>query len=193
MGDGYQAVAHLQHVPVPASERLLQAIRELSPRSKLRNVRHARCGSSRRTPGPRPCGIQRRMPGLRYGPDHTQGNVENNSQEIATAIRLANEYPDIVKAIAVGNEAMVQWAVTYFVYPKTILKWVNHLQAAKASGAYSRRMDHFSDNYESWGGGNPIYHTKSLRSSCGLSTLFRFTPTHSTILFITPRSGACFR
>ena len=41
------------------------------------------------------------------GPDHTQGNLQNNSQEINTAIRLANEYPDIVKAIAVGNEAMV--------------------------------------------------------------------------------------
>ena len=78
------------------------------------------------------------------GPDHTQGNIENNSQEIATAIGLANEYPDIVKAIAVGNEAMVQWAVSYFVYPKTILKWVNHLQEAKASGALTpRRMDHF--------------------------------------------------
>ena len=55
------------------------------------------------------------------GPDHTQGNVKNNSQEIATAIRLANEYPDIVKAIAVGNEAMVQWAVTYFVYPLSLI------------------------------------------------------------------------
>ena len=97
------------------------------------------------------------------GPDHTQGNVENNSQEIATAIRLANEYPDIVKAIAVGNEAMVQWAVTYFVYPKTILKWVNHLQEAKASGALTPDVwITSSDNYESWGGGNPIYHTEEL-------------------------------
>ncbi|MGB1336030.1 MAG: glycosyl hydrolase family 17 protein [Luminiphilus sp.] len=97
------------------------------------------------------------------GPDHTQGNVENNSQEIATAIRLANEYPDIVKAIAVGNEAMVQWAVTYFVYPKTILKWVNHLQEAKASGALIPDVwITSSDNYESWGGGNPIYHTEEL-------------------------------
>ncbi|MEE3096901.1 MAG: exo-beta-1,3-glucanase, partial [Pseudomonadota bacterium] len=97
------------------------------------------------------------------GPDHTQGNVENNSQEIATAIGLANEYPDIVKAIAVGNEAMVQWAVSYFVYPKTILKWVNHLQEAKASGALTPDVwITSSDNYESWGGGNPIYHTEEL-------------------------------
>ena len=97
------------------------------------------------------------------GPDHTQGNLENNSREIETAIRLANEYPDIVKAIAVGNEAMVQWAVTYFVYPKTILKWVNYLQEAKASGALKADVwVTSSDNYESWGGGNTIYHTEDL-------------------------------
>ena len=34
--------------------------------------------------------------------------------------------PTLLRAIAVGNEAMVQWAVTYNVYPKTILKWVNY-------------------------------------------------------------------
>ena len=39
-----------------------------------------------------------------------------------TAVAMANQYPDIVKAIAVGNESMVQWAVKYFVYPKIILK-----------------------------------------------------------------------
>ena len=58
---------------------------------------------------------------------------------------------------------MVQWAVTYFVYPKTILKWVNHLQEAKASGALTPDVwITSSDNYESWGGGNPIYHTQEL-------------------------------
>lgn len=97
------------------------------------------------------------------GPDHTEGNLENNSREIDAAIRLANEYPDIVKAIAVGNEAMVQWAVTYFVYPKTILKWVNYVQAAKASGELKADVwVTSSDNYESWGGGNTIYHTEDL-------------------------------
>ena len=78
-------------------------------------------------------------------------------------MRLANEYPGIVKAIAVGNEAMVQWAVTYFVYSKTILKWVNYLQTAKASDALtSDVLITSSDNYESWRGGNPIYHTEEL-------------------------------
>ncbi len=97
------------------------------------------------------------------GPDHSQGNLGNNSREINTAVELANKYPDIVKAIAVGNEAMVQWAVNYFVYPKTILKWVNYLQAAKASGDLTPDVwITSSDNYESWGGGNVIYHTADL-------------------------------
>jgi exo-beta-1,3-glucanase (GH17 family) len=97
------------------------------------------------------------------GPDHTQGDVENNSGEVEAAIELANEYPDVVKAISVGNEAMVQWAVNYFVYPKTILKWVNYLQDAKAAGELPAGVwITSSDNYESWGGGNPIYHTAAL-------------------------------
>ena len=95
--------------------------------------------------------------------DHTIGNVENNTAEINKAVELANQYPDIVKAIAVGNEAMVQWATSYFVFPKTILKWVNHLQALKKSNGLSRDVwITSSDNYESWGGKGKQYHTKDL-------------------------------
>ena len=76
---------------------------------------------------------------------------------------MANQYPDIVKAIAVGNEAMVQWAVSYFVYPKTILKWVNHLQQLKKTGDLPADVwITSSDNYESWGGGAKSYHTDDL-------------------------------
>jgi len=41
-------------------------------------------------------------------PDH---NVESerNATEIETAAALASKYPDIVKVLAVGNEAMVRW------------------------------------------------------------------------------------
>ena len=95
--------------------------------------------------------------------DHHRGNIENNSREIDTAVAMANQYPDIVKAIAVGNEAMVQWAVNYFVYPKTILKWVNHLQGLKASGELNPDIwITSSDNYESWGGGAKFYQTDDL-------------------------------
>jgi len=99
----------------------------------------------------------------RPGTDHTIGNVFNNTTEIETAVAMAQQYPDIVKAIAVGNEAMVQWAVNYFVYPKTILKWVNHLQELKKTGGLNPDIwITSSDNYESWGGGSTVYHTDDL-------------------------------
>ena len=60
------------------------------------------------------------------GPNHNEES-ERNSVEIATAVSLAKKYPNIVKVIAVGNEAMVKWATSYYVQPGVILKWVNHL------------------------------------------------------------------
>ena len=95
--------------------------------------------------------------------NHHKGNTVNNTLEVETAVAMANQYPDIVKAIAVGNEAMVQWAVKYFVYPDIILKWVNHLQGLKKSGQLSADIwITSSDNYESWGGGSSSYHTEDL-------------------------------
>jgi len=66
--------------------------------------------------------------------DHSTGNEVNNKAEIEAAVSMVNEYPDIVKVIAVGNEAMVKWAVGYFVVPEIILDWVNYLQDLKTQG-----------------------------------------------------------
>jgi len=88
---------------------------------------------------------------------------ERNAAEIAHAVELANEYPDIIKVIAVGNEAMVKWATAYYVQPKVILKWVNHLQDLKKSGGLSKDVwITSSDNFASWGGGDQEYHTEDL-------------------------------
>ena len=96
-------------------------------------------------------------------PNHHGENLENNSTEIATAVALANQYPDIVKVIAVGNEAMVHWAATYFVYPDVILKWVNYLQGLKQSGELSADLwITSSENYAAWGGGAKDYRTEHL-------------------------------
>jgi exo-beta-1,3-glucanase (GH17 family) len=65
--------------------------------------------------------------------DHTVEDAAFNQREIEAAIRLANEYADIVKIIAVGNESMVTWQ-GHFVPAATILKWVTHLQEARARG-----------------------------------------------------------
>jgi exo-beta-1,3-glucanase (GH17 family) len=95
-------------------------------------------------------------------PDH---NVESeqNEGEIERAVALAYQYPDIVKILAVGNEAMVRWATSYFVQPEVILKWVNHLQSLKASGKLHKDLwITSSDDFSSWGGGESSYHTEDL-------------------------------
>ncbi|MBO6523913.1 MAG: glycosyl hydrolase family 17 [Balneolaceae bacterium] len=94
---------------------------------------------------------------------HDVESLENNTAEIGAAVRLANEYPDIVKIIAVGNEAMVHWATSYFVTPDIILKWVNYLQDQKAEGNLADDVwITSSDNFASWGGGDESYHNEDL-------------------------------
>ncbi len=86
-----------------------------------------------------------------------------NALEIARATELTQLYPDIVKIIAVGNEAMVHWAWDYWVEPGIILKWVNHLQNLKKTGALPETLwITSSDNFASWGGGGTEYHKDDL-------------------------------
>lgn len=88
---------------------------------------------------------------------------EANAAEIQRAVNLANNYPDIVKVIAVGNEAMVKWATSYYVQPDVILKWVNHLQNLKNRGELDKSLwITSSDNFASWGGGEEQYHVPAL-------------------------------
>lgn len=97
-------------------------------------------------------------------PNH---NVESerNAIEIDEAVRLANKYPEIVKVIAVGNEAMVKWATSYYVQPKVILKWVNHLQQLKKEKKLSNALwITCSDDFASWGGAEDTYKTKDLEA-----------------------------
>jgi exo-beta-1,3-glucanase (GH17 family) len=90
---------------------------------------------------------------------------EANAAEIQRAVDLAIKYPDIVKIIAVGNEAMVKWATSYFVQPSVILKWVNHLQDLKKQGKLSKDLwITSSDDFSSWGGGDSLYHVPELES-----------------------------
>lgn len=95
-------------------------------------------------------------------PDHNLES-EANELQIKEAVRLVNKYPDIVKVIAVGNEAMVKWAASYFVQPSVILKWVNHLQDLKKSDKLPKDLwITSSDDFASWGGGDESYHTEDL-------------------------------
>lgn len=88
---------------------------------------------------------------------------EQNEDEIARAVALAQEYPDIIKIIAIGNEAMVKWATSYYVQPDIILKWVKHLQDLKKQGQLPTNLwITSSDNFASWGGGDTQYHVPAL-------------------------------
>ena len=88
---------------------------------------------------------------------------DQNEGEIARAVSLANKYPGIVKIIAVGNEAMVKWASSYYVQPSIILKWVSHLQNLKKKNKLPKSLwITSSDNFASWGGGSDEYHTEEL-------------------------------
>ena len=94
---------------------------------------------------------------------HNQEDYDFNKYEIDETVRLANLYPDIVKVIAVGNEAMVHWATSYFVTPDIILKWVNYLQELKKTNQLPENLwITSSDDFSSWGGGGAEYHTNEL-------------------------------
>ncbi|MBQ0732962.1 glycosyl hydrolase family 17 [Aquimarina celericrescens] len=95
-------------------------------------------------------------------PEHTIESAQNES-EINRAVALANQYPDIVKVIAVGNEAMIRWATSYYVQPNVILKWVTYLQNLKKEGKLSKDLwITSSDDFASWGGGEESYQVKDL-------------------------------
>ncbi|MBC7494427.1 MAG: glycosyl hydrolase family 17 [Flavobacterium sp.] len=90
---------------------------------------------------------------------------DRNSVEIDQAVRLANQYPQIIKIIAVGNEAMVKWATSYYVQPNVILKWVNYLQNLKKINKLSKDLwITSSDDFASWGGADESYKTKDLEA-----------------------------
>ncbi|MDZ7633107.1 MAG: hypothetical protein U5L72_01120 [Bacteroidales bacterium] len=108
--------------------------------------------------------MDRLQKSLDRSPDRI-GNEESprNEVEINRAVELTRQYPDIVKIIAVGNEAMVHWAWDYYVEPAIILKWVNYLQDLKQQGRLPENLwITSSDNYAAWGGGGSEYHLEEL-------------------------------
>jgi len=89
---------------------------------------------------------------------------ERNAVEIKEAVSLTNKYPEIIKIISVGNEAMVKWATNYYVTPNIILKWVKHLQNLKQENKLPNQVwITSSDNFASWGGHSADYHVEDLK------------------------------
>lgn len=97
--------------------------------------------------------------------NHDGEDVAGNTAEINAAVALADRFPGLVKVIAVGNEAMVHWASSYFVQPRVILRWVNHLQRLKRQDKLSNDIwITTSDNFAAWGGEGAAYHKEDLVS-----------------------------
>jgi exo-beta-1,3-glucanase (GH17 family) len=124
----------------PQSARILQAIRELKQANSGFEM-YVMLGAWIQCKGA-------------YGaaPDHSQEDAQWNKREIDGAIELARQYPDIVKFIAVGNEAMVTWQA-HFVPASVILKWVNYLKEARTAGKMpAKTLVTTSDNWAALGG-----------------------------------------
>lgn len=70
----------------------------------------------------------------KVGPDGkpTELNPENaklNQAEVALAIKLANQYPDVVAALGIGNEALVSWSA-YRVPTSVVIGYLKQARAA---------------------------------------------------------------
>ena len=70
-------------------------------------------------------------------------NKIKNEQELGRGIMLANKYPDIIVAVNVGNEALVEWN-DHQVNVDSIISYVQRVQAAIGQPVT------VADNYEWW-------------------------------------------
>ncbi|MDX2302765.1 MAG: glycosyl hydrolase family 17 [Microscillaceae bacterium] len=139
------------NVHLPEANNILKAIHELNQESKTFEM-YVMLGAW----------IDCKNAWTGFEPNHLEES-ERNPVEIEHAVELAKKYPEIIKIIAVGNEAMVKWATAYYVQPAVILKWVNHLQTLKKKGDLPKDLwITSSDNFASWGGGSSEYHVPEL-------------------------------
>jgi exo-beta-1,3-glucanase (GH17 family) len=136
-------------IEFPQSERILMAIRQLKqadPNFEMYVMLGAwiQCKNA-----------------FKAGTDHSVEDLEWNMAEIEGGIKLAAQYPDVVKIIAVGNETMVTWQ-SHFVPASVILKWVNYLKEARTTGRMpAKTLVTTSDNWAALGG-EEKYHNEDL-------------------------------
>jgi len=78
-----------------------------------------------------------------YPDDVLAANKAENAREVARAIALANEFPDIVTSVAVGNEALVSWN-DHMVPLEQVIRYVETVKAAIDQPVT------VADNYEWW-------------------------------------------
>lgn len=67
--------------------------------------------------------------GVWIDPEIDEESRAGNRKQTASAIRLANTYPDIVVAVLVGNETCVDWS-GHHVGPDALIPWIRQVRAA---------------------------------------------------------------
>jgi len=73
----------------------------------------------------------------------TSTHQQRNRDELAAAVRVANTYPDVVLAVAIGNEACVEWS-DHRAEPADIARWAREVRAAVKQPVTS------ADDYNFW-------------------------------------------
>ncbi len=76
-------------------------------------------------------------------PETTEANRAANREQCAKAIRLANDHPDIVLAVIVGNETCVDWS-DHVVGPDALIPWIREVRGAIRQPVTS------ADDYNFW-------------------------------------------
>ncbi len=115
------------------AERVLQVIRE--DRLPMQVLLGAHLGAEVDNPG---CPW-----GGRYPPEQLEANRSENEAEVGRLIALAQGHEDIVFAVAVGNEATVDWTDHLVPVPRMI----EHVRRVKAAVA---QPVSFCENYVPW-------------------------------------------
>ena len=78
-----------------------------------------------------------------YSEEELEASIAENDKEVARLIALANQYPEIVFSVAVGNEATVDWTDHYVPVPRMI----EHVRRVRQ--AVSQPVT-FCENYVPW-------------------------------------------
>ena len=78
-----------------------------------------------------------------YPEEALEANKRENAEEIVRTVRLANQYPDIVAAVAVGNEALVIWN-DHMVPVESIIDYVRQVKKSVSQPVT------VADNYDWW-------------------------------------------
>lgn len=78
-----------------------------------------------------------------YPDEVLAANKLENAREIGRAIRLANQYPSIVAAVSVGNEALVDWT-DHLVPEEQVIRYVTTVRAGVDQPVT------VAENYEWW-------------------------------------------